>query len=415
MLTDGRRPRILSVILAGGEGKRLSPLTLQRAKPAVPFGGRYRLIDFAISNLVNSGHRKIVVLTQYKSHSLDVHISRTWNLSSELGNYITTVPAQMRMGPRWFMGSLDALYQNFNLIEDERPDHLVVFGADHIYRMDARQMLDAHMESGAGATVCGIRVPKAEASQFGVIDVEPGTTKIRGFLEKPTEVEGLSDDPDRVLASMGNYIFTTEMLMDMAAEDLANDAGAHDIGGDLLPRLAERGDANVYDFTTNVVPGDDERTAHYWRDVGTIDSYFDANLDLVQPEPAFNLYNDDWPLFSHHRTGPPAKFVADFRSGDPTVVNSVVANGVIVSGARVSDSVLSVGSHVHHGADVERSVVLDDVTVGPDTVLRNCVIDKNVVIPEGAKIGVDPEADAERYSISAGGIVVIPKNAKIEL
>ncbi len=402
------------MVLAGGEGKRLMPLTQQRAKPAVPFGGRYRLIDFAISNLVNSGYRKIVVLTQYKSHSLDVHISRTWNLSSELGNYIATVPAQMRRGPRWFTGSLDAIYQNFNLIDDERPEHIVVFGADHIYRMDARQMLDAHIDSGAGATVAAIRVPKSESSQFGIIDKDPESNRILNFLEKPTEIDGLPDDPDRVLASMGNYIFTTELLMEMAAEDADDTDSKHDIGGDLIPRLVGRGDAHVYDYTENIVPGDSEQTRHYWRDVGTLDAYFEANLDLVQPEPIFNLYNTEWPLYSHHRTGPPAKFVADWRSGDPSVVNSIVANGVIVSGARVVSSVVSVGTHVLHGADVEGAVLLDDVVVGANSVLRNCVVDKNVVIPEGTTIGVDHEADVERFTVSPGGVVVIPKNTTIE-
>jgi glucose-1-phosphate adenylyltransferase len=403
------------MVLAGGEGKRLLPLTAQRAKPAVPFGGRYRLIDFAISNLVNSGYRKIVVLTQYKSHSLDVHISRTWSLSRELDNYVTTVPAQMRRGPRWFTGSLDAIYQNFNLIDDERPEHIIVFGADHIYRIDARQMLDAHIEGGSGATVAGIRVPRAESDQFGVITIGPDSNRILDFQEKPTDPPGLPDSPDEILASMGNYIFSTEMLMDMAAIDAKNEESEHDIGGDLIPALVDQGEANVYDFTENDVPGDTARNRHYWRDVGTLDSYFEANLDLVQPEPIFNLYNPSWPIFSYSRNLPPAKFVADFRSGDPTVINSIVSAGVIVSGARVSNSVLSVGSYVHHGADLENVVLLDDVTIGPNTVLRNCVIDKNVVVPDGAQIGVDLDRDAERYSISDGGIAVVAKNSAIEL
>jgi len=403
----------MSMVLAGGEGKRLMPLTAQRAKPAVPFGGRYRLIDFALSNLVNSGYRKIVVLTQYKSHSLDVHISRTWSLSRELDNYVTTVPAQMRRGPSWFTGSLDAIYQNFNLIDDERPDHIIVFGADHIYRIDARQMLDAHIASGRGATVAGIRVPREESDQFGVITIGPDSDRILRFEEKPADPPGLPDAPDQILASMGNYIFSTEMLMDMAADDAKNEDSKHDIGGDLIPALVARGEADVYDFTTNKVPGDTERNAHYWRDVGTLDSYFEANMDLVQPEPIFNLYNPSWPIFSYSRNLPPAKFVTDFRSGTPVVFNSMVSAGVIVSGARVSNSVLSVGSFVHHGADLENVVLLDDVVVGPNAVLRNCVIDKNVVVPDGAKVGVDTEADSERYVISDGGIAVIAKKSII--
>ena len=399
------------MVLAGGEGKRLLPLTAQRAKPAVPFGGRYRLIDFAISNLVNSGYRKIVVLTQYKSHSLDVHISRTWRLSTELGNYVTTVPAQMRRGPQWFTGSLDAIYQNFNLIDDERPENIIVFGADHIYRIDARQMLDEHLAAGCGATVAGLRVPRSEANQFGVITIGPNSNKILDFQEKPKDSSGLPDSPDEVLASMGNYIFSTEMLLDLATDDARTKNSAHDIGGDLIPKLVGMGEANVYDFTTNKVPGE---TGHYWRDVGTLDSYFAANMDLVQPEPGFNLYNPSWPIFSYSRNLPPAKFVADWRSGDPTVINSVVSTGVIVSGARVSNSVVSVGCHIHHGADLENVVLLDDVTVGPDTVLRNCVVDKNVIIPAETHLGDDLERDGALYDVSAGGIVVVSKNAVVD-
>ncbi len=289
MYKEERRPKVLSIVLAGGEGKRLSPLTLDRAKPAVPFGGHYRLIDFPLSNLVNGGYRKIVVLTQYKSHSLDVHLSLTWRLSSILGNYVTSVPAQMRQGPRWFLGSADALFQNLNLIDDERPDFVFVFGADHIYRIDPRQMLDHHIESGAGVTVAGIRVPRTESDQFGVIKLGEGSA-IAEFLEKPAadEVPGLDDDPDSILASMGNYVFTTDALVDLLHEDASTETTGHDVGGDLIPAMVAKGEASVYDFTQNRVPGQVERP-HYWRDVGTIDSYYDAHMDLVGHNPNFDL------------------------------------------------------------------------------------------------------------------------------
>ena len=286
-----------------------------------------------------------------------------------------------------------------------------MFGADHIYRIDARQMLDEHLAAGCGATVAGIRVPRTEANQFGVITIGPNSNKILDFQEKPKDSSGLPDSPDEVLASMGNYIFSTEMLLDLATDDARTKNSAHDIGGDLIPKLVGMGEANVYDFTTNKVPGE---TGHYWRDVGTLDSYFAANMDLVQPEPGFNLYNPSWPIFSYSRNLPPAKFVADWRSGDPTVINSVVSTGVIVSGARVSNSVVSVGCHIHHGADLENVVLLDDVTVGPDTVLRNCVVDKNVIIPAETHLGDDLERDGALYDVSAGGIVVVSKNAVVD-
>jgi glucose-1-phosphate adenylyltransferase len=408
-----RRPHVLAMVLAGGEGKRLMPLTAVRAKPAVPFGGRYRLIDFAISNLVNSGYRKIVVLTQYKSHSLDVHISRTWSLSSELGNYITTVPAQMRRGPRWFTGSLDAIYQNFNLIDDERPEHIIVFGADHIYRMDARQMLEAHLASGAGATVAGVRVARTDASQFGIISTEPLGTRINEFLEKPEHVDGLVDSPDEVLASMGNYIFSTELLLDMAAKDADDESSSHDIGGDLLPQIVATGDAHVYDYTMNSVPGDTPETEHYWRDVGTIDSYFAANLDLISHSPKFDLYNTEWPIFSYSQNLPPARFESDATTGTPTVNDAIISNGVVVRGARVDTAVISTNCRIDPGANIERSVLLDNVHVGAGSTIRNCVVDKNVEIPPGTVIGVDPDKDAERFTVSPGGVVIIPKNATV--
>ena len=288
-------PQVLGIVLAGGEGKRLYPLTADRAKPAVPFGGAYRLIDFVLSNLVNARYLRICVLTQYKSHSLDRHISQNWRLSGLAGEYITPVPAQQRLGPRWYTGSADAIYQSLNLIYDEDPDYIVVFGADHVYRMDPEQMLHFHVESGAGATVAGIRVPRAEASAFGCIDADE-SGRIRGFVEKPVDPPGTPDDPDATFVSMGNYIFTTKVLIDAIRADADEDHSDHDMGGDIIPRLVGDGMAAVYDFNDNDVPGATDRDRGYWRDVGTLDAFYDAHMDLVSVHPVFNLYNRRWPI-----------------------------------------------------------------------------------------------------------------------
>ncbi len=405
------RPRTLSVVLAGGQGSRLAPLTLQRAKPAVPFGGQYRLIDFALSNLVNGGYRKIVVLTQYKSHSLDVHISRTWRMSTLLGSYVTTVPAQMRRGPRWFAGSADALYQNMHLIDDENPDYVIVFGADHIYRIDPRQFLDHHMDSGAGVSIAAIRVPVEESDQFGIIETDGGS-KVTKFTEKPTTVKGLEEDPTQVLASMGNYIFSREVLEEILDSDAMDDGSKHDIGGNLIPQLVDAGEAHVYDFTHNRIPGAIS-DHHYWRDVGTVDSYYYAHMDLVAPEPKFNLYNELWPIHTIGREIPPAKFVLD-GPHECSVSNAMISRGVIVSGGAVHNSVLSPGVRVEAQAEVSKSILLDDVVVGAGAVVRSAIVDKNVVIPPGFKIGVDIEEDRKRFTVTAGGIVVVAKGTVIE-
>jgi glucose-1-phosphate adenylyltransferase len=408
-----KRANVLSIVLAGGEGKRLSPLTLDRAKPAVPFGGHYRLIDFPLSNLSNGGYRKIVVLTQYKSHSLDLHVSRTWRLSTFLGAYVTTVPAQMRRGQHWFQGSGDAIFQNLNIIEDEDPDYLFVFGADHIYRIDPRTMLDQHIEAGAAVTVAGIRMPKAEADQFGVITRGEGS-KIEKFEEKPApdSVKGLSDSPDEILASMGNYVFTRQALVDLLHDDAMSDASRHDVGGDLIPALVDSLDAHVYDFTENVVPGETSE-AHYWRDVGTLDSYYDAHMDLLEDFPAFDLYNDDWPIFTFGRHEPPAKITHDGHTGDALVQRSLLSNGAIVAGAEVRNSVLSPGVEVTGGAQLDGAILLDGVYVGRGAKLQRCVLDKNVVVPDGAKIGYDLDHDREHYTVTDSGIVVLAKNQEV--
>jgi glucose-1-phosphate adenylyltransferase len=406
--------RILSIVLAGGEGKRLMPLTADRAKPAVPFGGIYRLIDFVLSNLVNAGYRKIVVLTQYKSHSLDRHISATWRLSAMLGNYITPVPAQQRLGPRWFAGSADAIYQSLNLIGDERPSHVIVFGADHIYRMDPSQMVRQHIESGAGVTVAAIRQPIELADQFGVIETANDRRVIAAFREKPTDAIGLADDPDSVFASMGNYVFTTEVLLDALRRDAMDPSSKHDMGGNIIPMLVERSEAQVYDFRDNDVPGSTERDKDYWRDVGTLDAFYDAHTDLIAVHPVFNLYNNDWPIYTAHEPLPPAKFVHASEGRLGHAIDSFVSSGAVVSGARVEQSVLSPWVNVHSYAEVTGSVLMNNVQVGRKAIVRNAIVDKNVVIPEGARLGLDPDEDRARgFVVSDGGITVVGKGQRV--
>jgi glucose-1-phosphate adenylyltransferase len=394
----------LGIVLAGGEGKRLWPLTADRAKPAVPFGGNYRLIDFVLSNLVNADYLRLCVLTQYKSHSLDRHITQTWRMSNVLGNYITPVPAQQRLGPRWYTGSADAILQSANLIYDEKPDFIIVFGADHVYRMDPRQMVHQHIDSGAGATVAGIRVPRAEASQFGVLDADPDH-RIIDWLEKPESPPGLADNPEQSYASMGNYVFTTEALLEALKEDAEDEQSVHDMGTNIMPMMVKAGDAYVYDFSDNDVPGAEDRDRGYWRDVGTIDAYYDAHMDLVAVHPIFNLYNQQWPIYTYHPQLPPAKFVEGGIAQE-----SMVGAGAIVAGATVRHSVLAPNVRLAAGAYVEGSVLMQGVQIGRGAVVRRAILDKDVVVPEGAHIGVDPELDASRYHVSESGVVVLGKS-----
>ncbi|HEY1156643.1 MAG TPA: glucose-1-phosphate adenylyltransferase, partial [Arthrobacter sp.] len=334
--------KVLAIVLAGGEGNRLMPLTADRAKPAVPFAGSYRLIDFALSNLVNSRYLQIVVLTQYKSHSLDRHISETWRMSTQLGNYIASVPAQQRVGKSWFLGSANAIYQSLNLIHDANPDIVVVVGADHVYRMDFAQMVAQHVNSGAKATVAAVRQPLHMANQFGVIEVDQNDSqKIAAFVEKPASTPGLAADPSQFLASMGNYVFDADALVDALHVDAERLDTKHDMGGDIIPYFVNRGEAGVYDFTLNDIPGSTERDRTYWRDVGTIDSFYEAHIDLISPLPVFNLYNSEWPIYTRQSISPPAKFVRGQNNTVGTALDSIVANGVVISGGVVEGSVLS--------------------------------------------------------------------------
>ena len=404
--------RTLAIVLAGGEGKRLMPLTEDRAKPAVPFGGSYRLIDFSLSNMVNSGYLKIVVLTQYKSHSLDTHIARSWRLSGLLGNFVAPMPAQQRRGPHWYLGSADAIYQSLNIVYDERPDYVVITGADNIYRMDFSQMVEYHIASGAPATVAGIRQPIELADQFGVIKEKDGM--VDEFLEKPKNAEGLEDDPSVVLASMGNYVFNTSALIEALRKDAANPDSKHDMGGDIVPYFVDRGECAVYDFKDNVVPGSTERDRSYWRDVGTLDAYYDANMDLISVVPIFNLYNYDWPLLTGQADAlPPAKFVhGDQGSRMGHAVDSLVSEAVIVSGAEVSRSVLSPKVAVHSWAQVSDSVIMHNAIINRRARINRAIVDKNVVVEENASIGFDRELDLSRgFTVTESGITVVPKDA----
>jgi glucose-1-phosphate adenylyltransferase len=407
--------RIFGMVLAGGEGKRLMPLTEDRAKPAVPFGGSYRLIDFALSNLMNSGVRRIVVLTQYKSHSLDRHISQTWRMSPLLGSYVASVPAQQRLGKRWFSGSADAILQSMNLLSDETPDIVLVIGADHVYRMDFDQMIEAHIASGKGVTVAAIRQPMSMANQFGVIEVdEIDATKIAAFKEKPSDPRGLPDSPNEVLASMGNYVFTAQALIDAIEHDGTLEDSTHDMGGDIIPYMVGRDDAGVYDFTFNEIPGATSRDKSYWRDVGTIDSYFDAHMDLISVMPIFNLYNTEWPIFTQQINLPPAKFVHDGEGNQGRTTDSIVSLGTVVSGGIVERSVLSPWVKVNSNALVTDSVLLDGVVVGRNATVRRAILDKSVVVADGASIGVDAQRDKDRgFTVTESGITVVAKGTLV--
>ncbi|KIC63117.1 glucose-1-phosphate adenylyltransferase [Pseudarthrobacter phenanthrenivorans] len=407
--------KVLAIVLAGGEGNRLMPLTADRAKPAVPFAGSYRLIDFALSNLVNSRYLQIVVLTQYKSHSLDRHISETWRMSTQLGNYIASVPAQQRVGKSWFLGSANAIYQSLNLIHDANPDIVVVVGADHVYRMDFAQMVAQHVNSGAKATVAAVRQPLHMADQFGVIEVDQDDPqKIAAFVEKPSSTPGLAADPSQFLASMGNYVFDADALVSALHVDAERLDTKHDMGGDIIPYFVNRGEAGVYDFTLNDIPGSTERDRTYWRDVGTIDSFYDAHMDLISPLPVFNLYNSEWPIYTRQSISPPAKFVRGQNNTVGTALDSIVSSGVVISGGIVEGSVLSNDVYVASSSRVIDSVLMDKVQVGEGAVINRAILDKNVKVPAGAAIGLDPDLDRARgFKVTDSGITVLAKGQEV--
>ncbi len=411
-----KNPKILSIVLAGGEGTRLMPLTRDRAKPAVPFGGIYRLIDFPLSNLVNSGYRQIIVLTQYKSHSLDRHISQTWRFSPLLGNYVSPVPAQQRLGKHWYLGSADAIYQTINIIEDVQPDIVVIVGADHVYRMDFEQMVQQHIESGAEFTVAGIRQPISESDQFGVIEVDPEhPNMIKSFHEKPKHAVGLPDDPNSILASMGNYVANTKALFEALAIDSKASGTKHDMGGDIAPYFAARHEAGVYDFTKNEIPGSTKIDRAYWRDVGTIKQFYDAHMDLISPAPVFNLYNEDWPIYTASNNLPPAKFVFAGQERMGYAVDSIISPGVIVSGGEIQHSIVAPRVRIHSWSQTVDSVLFDNVEVNRHARVRRAILDKNVVLTENATVGFDTELDLARgFTVTPDGITVVPKGTIVD-
>ncbi len=400
--------RVLAFVLAGGKGTRLYPLTKERAKPAVPFGGRYRIVDFVLSNLVNSGIFSIYVLVQFKSQSLLQHLREGWEVSGLLkNNFIIPVPAQMRsQNEDWYKGTADAIYQNINLIEQTDPHVVVIFGADHIYRMNIRQMIEYHVEKRAGVTVAAIPVQKELASEFGVIEATPEGL-IRGFHEKRTDAPTMPDDPTRVYASMGNYVFSTELLVRELYKDAENASSAHDFGKNILPGLIGHADMYAYDFQTNVIPGDPIGAPQYWRDVGTLDAYYEASMDLRSVSPELNLYNRQWPLRTAGYFDAPAKFVFDDENRRGLSIDSIVAGSSIISGGSVKGSVLGRGVRVHSGALVEDSILFDNCDIGRRAKIRRAILDKNARIPEDATIGYDLEQDRKRYFVTETGIVVV--------
>jgi glucose-1-phosphate adenylyltransferase len=403
--------KTIAVVLAGGEGSRLQPLTTERTKPAVPFGGKYRIIDFTLSNCMHSGLRRVLVLTQYKSHSLQKHLRDGWAIyNPELGEYITPVPPQMRTGDSWYKGTADAVYQNLYIIERSDSDYVVVLSGDHIYRMDYAAMVRFHVESGASATIACMKAPLESAKSFGVMEVEPSTHVIKSFVEKPDAPTPCPDEPGQALVSMGIYVFSKQLLIESLKYDASSIESNHDFGKNLIPRLIDREKVCAYMFG-----GEMGRVQPdcYWRDVGTIDAYYQANMDLLKPVPPLNLYQKDWHIRTYTGQNPPARTVPGASGGEGITINSIISSGTVVAGGSVQESILFSNVFVDDEAVVQNSVLFDGVRVGRGAHLNRCIIDKNVIIPDGEQIGVDLEFDRRRFYVSEEGVVVIAKNTKI--
>lgn len=400
---------VLGMILAGGEGSRLMPLTESRSKPSVPFGGSYRLIDFALNNFVNADLMRVYVLTQFKSQSLYLHMKKGWNVSGITNRFIDTIPAQMRDGKRWYEGTADAIYQNIVFVENSGASEVCIFGSDHVYKMDIRQMLDFHREKEASLTVAAMRMPLSEASQFGVIEVDE-QGKMVGFQEKPENPKSIPGDPDWALVSMGNYIFGSCVLCRELREDAANVESSHDFGKDIIPKMFPQGGVYVYDFSNNKIKGEIDNT--YWRDVGSIDAYWSAHMDLLEKKPPFSLYNRNWPLHTFYPPLPPATFV-DSGERKVKITDSLISGGSYIQGSKIYKSVLGFRSNIAAGSLISESVILGDVKVGAGCSIKRAIIDKHVEIAPGTIIGENLELDRKRFHVSDDGIVVIAKGTKV--
>jgi len=399
--------KVLAMVLAGGRGERLYPLTRDRAKPAVPFGAIYRIIDFTLSNCLNSDVRRIYALTQYKSISLHRHIQLGWNiLSAPLGEFVEVIPAQQRINEHWYQGTADAIFQNIYTLQQERPDLILILSGDHIYKMDYQKMISFHLEKNADLTVAAIRMDRGLSKEFGVVEVDRDW-RIIGFEEKPEEPKTIPGEPEGILASMGVYVFDTEILVRRLIEDARSDS-THDFGRDIIPSMIGRDQVFAFDFRHG-----DRGGVGYWRDVGTIDAYFEANMDLVSVTPQLNLYDPQWPILTYQSSYPPAKTVLEEEGRMGTAINSIISNGCIISGGSVKRSILSPKVIVHSYAEVEDSILLEGVDIGRHARVRKTIIDKDVQIPTGMKIGYDLDEDAKRFTVTGSGIVVVPRGMRL--